>query len=603
MSWIGDLGSIIGTVFHFVTSPLESLWTLVFNALLGNPSNPNTPLGFLFQTLTGELNPVQYGVVDKFYQVLAPSSLAILTLIAGLRVMKLWQNEQMTPAMVLMDVVPKWGFMAVLLAPGTNIGYNLFGFVVAAFSQMGAALTGSLLAVTTAGHAGATLGSLVGTDLLTAVAAFVLPGDPMTPLLVIFGLTLAALLIYLIGLMFMRSVILIFCLTLMPLALPIALYDSQNAFYKWWLGSATGAIAAQVIGGAGFAITLGLALDSPGVGPLKAVTTVVMMAVGLTFTTRAVRAAESGTMSGAGIGIGGLVEIGALGPRAVRNVLGSQISSGVSGSFTKLGQARLGGESGSGGGGGGGGTGGGGFDAGPRGMLGVLFPRHNVQADAVGVAAGTVAGAVKGLARPGPEGRGRSLVYGAGGGYRMAMGTANSADAQRAFGTTRAGRSTTSQFDSHWRAVEAQMAQRHVSVLEAARADHDRWMTSADDISAGRDDAFVHDHLARSGRSSASIVQDDRDQAAAELRQRAQVHIATQQRLVAEERSQARAEFDAIRQNAASLAHANAMNLRHPKRVGLASRLTQTQDAHLEAQLVAHRAKYGTRPSTDGSGG
>ncbi|MGC2191520.1 MAG: hypothetical protein WA751_04230, partial [Candidatus Dormiibacterota bacterium] len=64
MSWIGDLGSVIGTIFHFFTSPLSAVWDLIFKNVLGNPSNPNSPLGFLMQTLTGQLNPVHAGAVE-----------------------------------------------------------------------------------------------------------------------------------------------------------------------------------------------------------------------------------------------------------------------------------------------------------------------------------------------------------------------------------------------------------------------------------------------------------------------------------------------------------------------------------------------------------
>ncbi|HUY24118.1 MAG TPA: hypothetical protein VMV09_02285 [Candidatus Saccharimonadales bacterium] len=131
MSWIGHLGSIIGTMFLYISSPLQAVWSLVFNNFLGNPTHSNTPLGFLFQTPTGQL-----------------------------------------------------------------------------------------LTVTTAGHAGASTASLVSTELIGSVVAFVVPGDPMASLLVIFGLAMAAFLVYLNALMVMRTVILIFCLTVMPLALP-----------------------------------------------------------------------------------------------------------------------------------------------------------------------------------------------------------------------------------------------------------------------------------------------------------------------------------------------------------------------------------------------
>lgn len=604
MSWIGDLGKIIGTVFNSVTKPMEWIFGLIFNGVLGSPTNPKTPLGFLFQTMTGQLNPVGVGSVSKFYQVLAPSSLAVLTLIAGLRILKLWKNEQMTPTMVLMDVVPKWGFLAVVLAPGTNIGYNLFGFVVDAFGKLGGAITGSLLTVTTAGHVGQTFASIVATDLTTAVVAFVVPADPLTPLLVLFGIALAAFLVYLVALMFMRSIILLFCLTLMPIALPIALYDPQNGFYKWWLGSATGALAAQIIGGVGFAVTFGLAMDSPGVGPIKAVTTVLLMIVGLTFTTKAVRAAESGTMGGAGIGIGGLVEVGALGPRAVRNVLGSQLQSGVSGSFTKLGQGRLasGGTGSSGGGGGGGGGGGNGFDAGPRGMLGMFFPRHNVQADAVGVAAGTVAGAVKGFThKQDGESRGQSLWFGANAGRRMAMGTATAADAARAIGSTRTGRLTEEKLNEHWQGVDSALSRQAGVVMNTAQTSHDELMAQADAVAMGRNDDAVQEHLAHIGYEPGTPVgQSERDEAAAAIRQRARASIADAQAATDNRRAAALAEFEAIKQGVAARQAFAVQSRRHPARVGAAARLTQTEDAHLQAQLRAHATKYGVQAG-DGS--
>ena len=598
MGWIGQLPSIIGTVFKSVTQPMQFIWSLAFNAVLGNPTKPNTPLGFLFQTLSGQLNPVHYVVVDKLYAVLAPSSIALLTLFAGLRILKLWRNEQMTPTMVLMDVVPKWGLIAVLLAPPTNIAFNLFGFIVEAVSKIGWGITGSLLGVITGTHVGASLAGLFMTDFITGLAAFLLPVDPMVPLIVLFGLALAALLVYLIALMVMRSVILIFCLTLMPLALPIALYDTQNGFYKWWLGSATGALAAQIIGGVGFAVTMALALDSPGTGPIKAVTMLIMMSVGLSFTTKAVRAAEGGTMSGAGIGIGGLVEIGALGPRAVRNVLGSQIQSGVSGSFTKLGRGRLssGGTGSSSGGGGGGG--GGGFDAGPRGMAGFLFPRHNVSGDAVGVIAGTVGGAVKGLVhKQDGESRGQSLWYGANAGRRMALGTATAADASRAIGPTKVGRLTDEALGQHWSGVEAALTRQAGVTMSTAQVSHDELMAQADAVAMGRDDGAVQEHFTTLGYEAGSpVAQPERDEAAAALRQKAQAKIADAQAATDNQRAVARAEFDSIKQGAATRQAFAVQSRAHPARVGMAAKLTIDEDAHLQAQLRAHAQKYGVQP-------
>lgn len=519
MSWLGDLGSVIGTIFHYFTSPLSAVWSLIFNNILGNPSNPNSPLGFLMQTLTGQLNPVDAGAVEKFYLVLAPSSLALLSLFAGAKILQGLKKGEASGVVVAMDVLPKWVVMAILLAPGTNIAYNLFGFVVGSMSKIGAAMTGALLGVTTAGDAGKSLASLVTTDVITAVVAFVTPADPMAPLIVVFGLALAALLVYLIGLMIMRTVVLIFCLTLLPIALPIAMYDPQNAFYRWWLGSALGALAAQIIGGAGFAITLGLALDSPGVGPIKAVTTVAVMTMGLVFTTKAVRAAESGTMAGAGIGIGGLVEVGALGPRAVSNVLGSRIGAGtVSGTFTRLGRARLAGGGGAGGGGGGNGGGGGGLglSAGPRGMLGIAFPRHNAFADAVGVGAGTLAGAYGGIRRPqSEERRGQSMVFGAGAGYRMAMGTASTEDSSRAFVATRAGQATAARFEEHWKRLEPALEHRTEEERTTARREFESIRENA--AGHGFANAMDRPHPARVGRA-ARLTQDQSAHVEAQLR-------------------------------------------------------------------------------------
>jgi hypothetical protein len=252
-------------------------------------------------------------------------------------------------------------------------------------------------------------------------------------LVVLFGVAMLCLTLYLVVLMVMRSVMLVFGLAFMPLALPLAAYDSNNAFFRWWLGTAIGAMVAQIIGGAGFAITLSLAISAPGQGPLKIISTLLLMDAGLMFTTKAVKAAESGAVGGAGMGVGGLVEVLALSPRAARNLVGATPLS--SPSFLR--RQPLAGAAGPGGGswGSGGGGGGSGWGAGPRGMVkGFVFPRHNVSADAVGVAMSTVLGAEKGVLHP-EEGQSRShsLVLGARSGARLGMGRGVAADSTALF--------------------------------------------------------------------------------------------------------------------------------------------------------------------------
>lgn len=600
MSWLGLLPHLIGTVAHDVSNPLGAIWSIVFNGLLGNPTNPKTPLGFLFLTLTGQINPAQVSQVHSLYSVLAPCSLGLVTLVAGLRAMKLWTNENLTPTMVLVDVVPKWGLMMVLLAPPTDIAYNLFGFVAEAFSKIGYALMFNLLIVTAHVLVGG-LAKLFMQDIITAAVTTMAGAPGMLPLIVLFGLLLAFFLGYLTWLMIMRSLILIFCLVLMPLALPIALYDPQNGFYKWWLGSATGAMAAQVIGCVGFAVTLTLALGAPGAGPLQVVITLGLMTAGLALTDKLVRAAESGTVGGAGMGAAGLVDIAALGPRAVRNVFGNVGAGHLSGGLTKLGRGRLAeGDGGGGAAGPGGGGGGGGWGMGPRGALGLLFPTHNAFADAVGVATLTAAGAAKGLLHP-PGGilkpsepRGQSLVFGSQAGYRMAMGTATAADASRAIAPTRAGRLAEQRLSEHWTGVDAALTDQAGRLGYQAQQRHDQLMGQADAMMGGRDDDAVQAHLTRAGyKPGAPVAQPERDAAAAATRLKAQTTIADAQLAADRQRNAAKAEFDSIRQGVADRQAFAVQSRSHPARVGAGARLTQTEDAHLQAQLRAHATRYG----------
>lgn len=612
MSWIGKLPGLIGSIAKWVSNPLHQLWSVIFNNLLGNPKNPNTPLGFLFETLTGQLDPTKMVQVHALYAVLAPSSVVLLTFIAGLRVMKLWSNENLTPTMILMDVVPKWGFLVVLLAPPLNIAYNLFGFIADAFSKVGFAIMGNLLAVTAHVMVGG-IAKLFMQDVVGVMITTMAGAPAMVPVIVLFALLLAWFLLYLAYLMAWRAITLIFCLVLMPLALPIALYDPQNGFYKWWLGSATGAMAAQIIGCVGFAITLTLALGAPGAGPLQVAITFLMMVVGLALTDKLVKAAESGTVGGAGMGAAGLIDMVALAPRAFRNVFGNVGAGHLSGGLTKLGRGRLaegdgGGAAGGGGGGSGGGLqGAGGFGAGPRGMLGLFFPQHNVFADAVGVATLTAGGAAKGLLHPRggllkpTEPRGQSLWFGAQAGARMALGTATATDASRAIAPTRAGRLTEAKLTAHWKSVDAALTDQAGARLAGAQATHDHLMDRADAMSAGQSDDEVRGYLTQGGlnphiKAGAPLGQPERDEAAAAIRQKAQASIADAQMATDNQRAAALTEFDSIKQGVVARQAFAVQSRSHPARVGAAAKLTQTQDAHLEAQLRAHAQKFGEPP-------
>lgn len=483
-SWLGHLGTIIGGLFHLVTNPLAVVWSWFFNTFIGNPTNPHSPLGFLFLTLTGQIDPTSLSVVPHLYAVMAPLALGVLSIATAARYFKLMKDDQVAPSMALFDVMPRYLILALLLAPGTNIGYHIFGYIAAASTQLGGAITVSLLSVFTLGHFAGTMASAFESDILSGVISFVAGGAvPFVSLVVLFGVSMLCLVLYLAILMVARSVILIFGLAFMPLALPIAAYDSNNPFFRWWLGTVMGALVAQIIGGAGFAITLALAISTPGQGPLKIISALLLMDAGLMFTTKAVKAAEGGAVGGAGMGIGGLVEVLALTPRAARNLVGNAPLS--SGSFTRRPVGGVEAAGGAGWGqGGGGGAGGGGWGAGPRGMAkGFLFPRHNVSADMVGTVMATAAGAEKGVLHPAEgQSRSHSLVLGAKQGARMALGRGMASDshAQFAVGTI-AGRHQEAELNERLNAIQTEVAP-HLSPSQLADFQTDRaqlhsWVT------------------------------------------------------------------------------------------------------------------------------
>jgi hypothetical protein len=462
-SWLGTLGKIVGGLGHLATNPLSTVWSWFFNTFIGNPTDPKTPFGFLFQTLTGQLDPTSLSVVPHLYAVMAPMALGVLSIATAARYLKLMKDEKVEPTMALFDVMPRYLILALLLAPGTNFGYHIYGYLVDAITKIGGAVTMGLLSTLTLGHVAGTMASAFESDVLTGVISFISGGAlPFVSLVVVFGVTMCCLVLYLVVLMAMRSVILIFGLAFMPIALPIAAYDPNNAFFRWWLGTVLGALIAQIIGGAGFAITLAVAVSVPGQGPLQIVSVLLLMDAGLLFTTKAVKAAEGGAVGGAGMGVGGLVEVLALTPRAARNLVGNAHLS--SGSFTRRpvgGSAVSGPSGGSWGSGGGGGAGGGGWGAGPRGMVrGFLFPRHNVSADAVGVGLSTIAGAAKGVMHPSP-GQSRSLVLGARQGARMALGRGLASDSHAQFGLgTIAGRHQEAELEQRLNAIQSEVAPR-----------------------------------------------------------------------------------------------------------------------------------------------
>lgn len=493
-SWLGTLGKIIAGLGHLVSNPLATVWSWFFNTFIGNPTNPHSPLGFLFQTLTGQINPTSLSVVPHLYAVMAPLALGALSIATAARYFKLMKDDQVAPGMALFDVMPRYLILALLLAPGTDLGYHIFGYIVSASTQLGGAITGSLLSVFTLGHFGTTMASAFETDILTGTVSFIAGGAvPFVSLVVLFGVGMLALVLYLVILMVMRSVILIFGLAFMPIALPIAAYDTNNPFFRWWLGTVLGALVAQIIGGAGFAITLALAISTPGQGPLKIISALVLMDAGLLFTTKAVKAAEGGAVGGAGMGIGGLVEVLALTPRAARNLVGNAPLS--SGSFTRR---PAGGASGSGAGGGswgqGGGGGAGGWGAGQRGLLkGFLYPRDNVSADVGGLALATGVGAAKGAIHP-VEGQSRSLVLGARQGARMALGRGLAGDSHAQFSVgTIAGRHQEADLERRLQAIQAEVTPR-LTHDQLAEFDGDRsalrsWVTKKN---LGNDQSRLH---------------------------------------------------------------------------------------------------------------
>lgn len=254
-----------------------------------------------------------------------------------------------------------------------------------------------------------------------------------------------------------------------------------------------------------------------------------------------------------------------------------------------------------------GGGGGGGFGAGPRGMMGLFFPQHNAFADAVGVATLTVGGATKGLLHPpggllkATEPRGQSLWYGAQAGARMATGTASAADASRAIAPTKAGRVTEQRLGEHWKSVDSALTEQAGQRMAQAQQVHDQLMGRADAMAAGQGDEGVREYLTAGGlnphiKVGAPIAQPERDEAAAAIRQKAQASIADAQLATDNQRAAALAEFDSIKQGAAGQQAFAVQSRSHPARVGAAAKLTQTQDAHLEAQLRAHAQKFGVPP-------
>lgn len=234
----------------------------------------------------------------------------------------------------------------------------------------------------------------------------------------------------------------------------------------------------------------------------------------------------------------------------------------------------------------------------------MFFPRHNAFADAVGVGTLTVGGAAKGLLHP-PGGilrptepRGQSLVFGSMAGYRMAMGTATAADASRAITPTKAGRLGEAKLTAHWDQVDKALTDQAGARMAQAQASHDGLMGRADAMAAGRDDESVREYMTTGGlnpqyKAGAPLGQSERDEAAAATRLKAQTVITDAQLATDTQRAQAKAEFEGMRQQAVATGAFNVQSRSHPARVGAAAKFTQTQSAHLEAQLRAHAQKFG----------
>ncbi len=603
-SWLDSVGKIIsGLVYQlfnphgFVHDPVGVLWAFFLHTFLGSVHNPNSPLGFIFQTITGTLNPVDYKVIPKLYAVMVPVALAAITVATAARYFTLMKDSKMAPGMALFDVLPRWLICTLLLAPGTNFAFAFYGFVVGAFSQMFGAITVALLSVNAAGGLVTTAISALLADVATGVAAFLMPGmQPVASVLLILAISLLALILWLGGLLLMRTVSLIFGLIFLPLALAVGVYDTRNGFFQWWLGSVMGALVAGLFGGVGFAVSLDVAVNAPGgVSPFHALIAIFLMDAGLFVSIKAVQAAEGGALHGAGMGIAGLVEIAALSPRALRNVVGDRIGQRPGAAWPSrrgrqaaAGDGGTGGPPGGGGGAGGGGGGGGGFGAGRRGFVGLLTPRHNVFADGVGVAMTAGVGAAKGALRPGEGGRPRSVVRGLQQGYRTGLGRGTVEDSEALFAKrTGAGRRQTAGIDARLAGTESAMKQRHATILAQAQ-------TSAAAARAGSRDPEVGAWASSQGLAGPP----------ADHRARfADAQLAVAEGRVEAERSEFTAAAGHIRHGVAGQNLRNDQGHVHPGLPGRLGRLSPAQEAALKQRLTELDHRYGAgdgRAPTEG---
>ncbi len=260
----GDIGGFISFIIGLVTGNKTAWGELGFwfyTTLLGGVSGsyqtcsqvkyaagPNCVPGLL-KVLTGNLTGITpTGAYLSMYNVSVGAGLAVAAASAATRTVRIVMDVRSSSIALFTDVLLRFGIVVL----GIEAGYNFLMFFVNQFQNVAAAALSALFGtIGPGGFATWLLSTIVG-----VVVGSLNPIDlPMDIIGVILLLIALCCLLYDIGLMLFRIVMLGFAFALAPLCIATAVFDTRNKFFSWWLDLFVACLTIPLVMAFGLGIT------------------------------------------------------------------------------------------------------------------------------------------------------------------------------------------------------------------------------------------------------------------------------------------------------------------------------------------------------------
>ncbi len=271
---IGGIATDIGGFFAFIiglftmdgagnTHAWPDLVTWVFNLVVPTP---------LLKWFGGALVNDYAGSYSKLYSISMWAGIFVAAAAGASRVVRILMDQRAPVMTIFTDVLLRFG-LAVLVI---QVGYGFMSFFTSAFEAVGLAAMTALLGTVNPSALGTWFANQLGVSLLGGLAAAAVGANSVLVLLMLvillFVLLYALSLLYLVGLLMFRVVMLGFAFALAPICIATAVYDSGNKFFRWWLDLYVAALTLPLVMAYGLGVTIVLATSinaatkTPGIG-------------------------------------------------------------------------------------------------------------------------------------------------------------------------------------------------------------------------------------------------------------------------------------------------------------------------------------------------